>query len=361
MDSGQTNKRPYEKKYPDRNVRRREQYKVKMANEKSALALHEVLTSQVLQRSRFDRMTSTISTDTSSGHLQYTPNIMDSSYTSKTESKVTLLPSFPAFDKRNPLCTYEKGSTSAVPNEQNDTAEIVITKGRSRNNRTAMNIKLRSDYVPLKNTQNCKFCSAKRFEYESPGFCCGTGTVKIISHRMPAKLHNLYFENNEKSQHFRTYIRTYNNSFAFTSLGVNYDTDLARRNRGIYTFRVQGRMYHLIDDLYPGGKKSKNLQLYFYDNNNELANRMACSNKINESIVSELMDMLKVNPYSFFIRSLIDIPELQNFHIGLKCDPGLDQRVYNLPTSSEIAAIWVEDNDNNITHAHIFKFIPTAT
>ncbi|XP_075111905.1 uncharacterized protein LOC142182019 [Nicotiana tabacum] len=140
-----------------------------MANKKSALALHEVLTSQVLQRRRFDRMTSTISTDiTSSGHLQYIPNIMDSCYTSKqfntiniccayayyVESKVILLQSFPAFDKRNPLCTYEK-----------------------------------------------------------------------------------------------------------------------------------------------------------------------------------------------------DIPELQNFHIGLKCDPGLDQRVYNLPTSSEIAAIWVEDNDNNITHA----------
>ncbi|XP_016490183.1 uncharacterized protein LOC107809981 isoform X1 [Nicotiana tabacum] len=78
---------------------------------------------------------------------------------------------------------------------------------------------------------------------------------------------------------------------------------------------------------------------------------MAYSNKINESIVRELIDILRINPYSFFIRSLIDIPELQNFHIGLKCDPGLDQRVYNLPTSSEVAAIWVENNDNSINHA----------
>lgn len=67
--------------------------------------------------------------------------------------------------------------------------------GRARNNKIAMNIELRSDYMPLKRVPNCKFCFAKRFEYESPGFCCGTGTVKIISHRMPTKIHDLYFEN----------------------------------------------------------------------------------------------------------------------------------------------------------------------
>lgn len=64
---------------------------VKMDNEKSALALHEVLTSQVLQRSHFEGMASTISTDiTSSGHLQYIPNIMDSCYTSKQVSILIL-------------------------------------------------------------------------------------------------------------------------------------------------------------------------------------------------------------------------------------------------------------------------------
>lgn len=43
----------------------------------------------------------------------------------------------------------------------------------------------------------------------------------------------------------------YNNMFTFTSLVVKYDRDLARRNRGIYTFRVQEKMYHFIDDLVP--------------------------------------------------------------------------------------------------------------
>nr|XP_009767467.1 PREDICTED: uncharacterized protein LOC104218629 [Nicotiana sylvestris] len=82
---------------------------------------------------------------------------------------------------------------------------------------------------------------------------------------------------------------------------------------------------------------ANNLQLYFYDNAKELKN---CSDKLNESTVKELMDILKGNPYSIFLRSLTDMPNLQNFHIALKCDAGLDQRVYNVPTTTEIAAIW---------------------
>nr|XP_016457584.1 PREDICTED: uncharacterized protein LOC107781402 [Nicotiana tabacum] len=42
---------------------------------------------------------------------------------------------------------------------------------------------------------------------------------------------------------------------------------------------------------------------------------------------------------------------LQNFHIALKSDAGLDQRLYNLPTTAEIAAIWVDENDGSPTHA----------
>ncbi|KAG5604994.1 hypothetical protein H5410_026486 [Solanum commersonii] len=105
------------------------------------------------------------------------------------------------------------------------------------------------------------------------------------------------------------------------------------------------------DNLYPNGKKAKNLQLYFYDHDNELANRMVCSDKVDESIVLELMDILRINPYSFFVQSLIHIPQLHNFHIALKCDSGLDQQLYNLPTSSEIAETWVEKDDNTVSHA----------
>ncbi|XP_075107418.1 uncharacterized protein LOC107819940 isoform X1 [Nicotiana tabacum] len=155
---------------------------------------------------------------------------------------------------------------------------------------------------------------------------------------------DLYTGNTEEAKHFRTYIRAYNNMFAFTSLGVTNDKDLARRYHGIYTFRVQGQMYHFIPGLLPFDKKGKNMQLYFYDNENELANRMACSRNINESIVKRLMHVLSINPYSIFLKSLTNVPKLSDCYIALKCEPKSDQRVYNLPTTTEVAGIWVHDN-----------------
>lgn len=68
---------------------------------------------------------------------------------------------------------------------------------------------------------------------------------------MPNELLSLYLGNTKESEHFRTYIRLYNNMFAFTSLEVKYDKVLAKKNHGIYTFKVQGQMYHFINDLIP--------------------------------------------------------------------------------------------------------------
>ncbi|WMV51581.1 hypothetical protein MTR67_044966 [Solanum verrucosum] len=99
---------------------------------------------------------------------------------------------------------------------------------------------LPKDYLLLKKVPNCKFCAAKRFQYESPGFCCDNGSIRLTSHNMPTELRNLLLGDSKESQHFRTYSRAYNNMFAFTSLGVHYDRELSKRNRGIYTFKVQG-------------------------------------------------------------------------------------------------------------------------
>ncbi|KAG5588307.1 hypothetical protein H5410_048741 [Solanum commersonii] len=139
--------------------------------------------------------------------------------------------------------------------------------------------------------------------------------------------------------------------FAFTSLGVTYDKALAKRYHGIYTFRVQGQMYHFIPDLLSSSEKPKNLQLYFYDNESELANRMAYSVHISESTVKKLMTILSKNPYSIFIKSLMNIPTISDFCIALKCHSGLDQRVYNLPSASEVAGIWLEHDSTGLIRA----------
>ncbi|KAG6621819.1 hypothetical protein I3842_Q005000 [Carya illinoinensis] len=195
-------------------------------------------------------------------------------------------------------------------------------------------------YVPC-----CRHCKAKRFYHETNGFCCADGTISLATNAVPDQLYDLFTSNTDESAHFKTYIRTYNNKFAFTSFGVKFDEDLCRRNRGIYTFRTQGQIYHYINDLIPLNGRPSYLQLYFYDTEHELENRISDSDRMNPSIISQLIDILHINPYSLFFRSLGDLSNLENQVIHIRSDVGLDQRVFNVPTSSQVAAIWVENED----------------
>ncbi|KAG6730872.1 hypothetical protein I3842_01G101300, partial [Carya illinoinensis] len=195
-------------------------------------------------------------------------------------------------------------------------------------------------YVPC-----CRYCKAKRFYHETNGFCCADGTISLATNAVPDQLYDLFTSNTDESTHFKTYVRTYNNKFAFTSFGVKFDRDLCRRNRGIYTFRTQGQIYHYINDLIPLNGRPSYLQLYFYDTEHELENRISDSNRMNPSIIAQLIDILRINPYSVFFRSLGDLPNLENQVIHIRSDAGLDQRVFNAPTSSQVAAIWVENED----------------
>ncbi|XP_042968932.1 uncharacterized protein LOC122301587 [Carya illinoinensis] len=195
-------------------------------------------------------------------------------------------------------------------------------------------------YVPC-----CRHCKAKRFYHETNGFCCADGTISLATNAVPDQLYDLFTSNTDESAHFKTYVRTYNNKFAFTSFGVKFDEDLCRRNRGIYTFRTQGQIYHYINDLIPLNGRPSYLQLYFYDTEHELENRISDSDRMNPSIIAQLIDILHINPYSLFFRSLGDLSNLENQVIHIRSDVGLDQRVFNVPTSSQVAAIWVENED----------------
>lgn len=145
--------------------------------------------------------------------------------------------------------------------------------------------------------------------------------------------------------------------FAFTTLGVNYDKVLAKRNHGIYTFKVQGQMYHFINDLVSSDGQPRNLQLYFYDDNTEILNRMASASILRQTVVQKLMDILKIIPYRIFLKYLLQISELPNFYIALRYGSDLDQWVYNQPSVSEVAALWLDQetsNNNSIPHIRIY-------
>lgn len=82
---------------------------------------------------------------------------------------------------------------------------------------------------------------------------------------------------------------------------------------------------------------------------------MASSSILRHSVVEKLMDILKIHPYCIFLKSLIHIPYLSSFYIALRCGPSLDQRVYKLPTVSDVAALWLQQATNhNSSGPHIW-------
>ena len=141
---------------------------------------------------------------------------------------------------------------------------------------------------------------------------------------------------------------------AFSSMGVNNDKGLATNTNGIYTFRVQGQIYHFIDDLLPRNEGPKYLQLYFYDTEHAIENRSRFFSSLRPDIISMLVDVLARNPDANFFRSLREFDINEESQILLKRDDGLDQRVFNTPIASQVAAIWLDENASKSRQIIVF-------
>ncbi|XP_071921822.1 uncharacterized protein [Coffea arabica] len=239
---------------------------------------------------------------------------------------------------------YVASTSSAAPN----CSPPVLPRGRNLHHppsRLALLENVPTESLLLPTAPNYEHCGAKRFHSEPPSFCCSEGEISIVAPAMPYALKRLFIGDDEECELFRKNSRTYNNNVAFTSYGAKYDRELTKNTKGVYTFRVQGQVYHFLDGLISPSNKSSGVQLYFFDTDEELAKRVEISDKLWLTTLRLLMTILQENPCTRFFKNLRDLPALDNHTIVLKCYLGLDQRVFNLPTASQVAAIWTETND----------------
>ena len=148
-------------------------------------------------------------------------------------------------------------------------------------------------------SNQCDFCSAFIFKHESEGFCCLKGKIKLPLPDPPKVLKDLLKSNNN----FRTNIRSYNNSLALASLGIDKKEIM---NEGFSpSLKFQGTIYHNIGALKPNeGEQPKFAQHYIHDASmtadDEVAMRMKSANNTNlkPDIVKQLQEMLHIhNPY----------------------------------------------------------------
>lgn len=122
---------------------------------------------------------------------------------------------------------------------------------------------------------------------------------------------------------------------------MKLDKELATSRQGVYTFRAQGQVYHDLPSLIPSGNTPCYFQLYFYDTDKEVQNRLNVLSEISldKSIVEKLMEVLSGSPYSQVLWKL-HVP-LDSYQIHIRSDAKLDQRVYNTPSADQVAAIWI--------------------
>ena len=114
---------------------------------------------------------------------------------------------------------------------------------------------------------------------------------------------------------------------------------------GVYTFRVCGALYHALDDLLSGDHGPRHLQLYIYDTDENLLHMVKRFPNLRLDLIRRILKILEHNPYAQVFKSLGAVPNLDEYRITLNTDINLDQRRYNAPTTSQVAAIWVEGSD----------------
>ncbi|KAK1404907.1 hypothetical protein POM88_004512 [Heracleum sosnowskyi] len=207
----------------------------------------------------------------------------------------------------------------------------------------------------------CEFCQAymwkeervnKNSKHGKPIFslCCRKGQINLPkAPPTPSYLWQLY-NDPKKGPLFRKCSRMYNSMFSFTSTGGNIDHSV-NNGCGPYVYRLNGQNHHVFGSLIPNdGETPKFCQLYIYDTENEVSNRMQWmdiddNDKINSEIVEGLMKMLDytnelVKEFRVARDRFKDSPYV-DLKIVLKVCRSQSGRENNIGLSNEVAAIMV--------------------
>nr|GEV87253.1 ATP-dependent DNA helicase PIF1-like [Tanacetum cinerariifolium] len=130
------------------------------------------------------------------------------------------------------------------------------------------------------------------------------GKVRLSKfHEAPPPLNRLLDYTDPTTVKFREKIRVYNSMFCFTSFGARIDHSI-NIGRAPYTFRINGQNYHRIGSLLPKeGIQPRYAQLYFFDTENEVQNRMSTFTDkeslegLDPNIVQRLIEMLNQSSF----------------------------------------------------------------
>lgn len=182
--------------------------------------------------------------------------------------------------------------------------------------------------------------------------CCSKGTIKLPrTPPTPAYLLNIY-NHPVKGKRFRNQIRLYNTMFAFTSMGGRVDNSI-NNGSSPYVYRLNGQNHHLFGSLIPNdGEDPKFCQLYIYDTENEVENRLKWvsvkdGKTVDADIVEGLLTMLdetnELTKYFRMARDRFKEQPVQDLKIVMKVCRSVTGHENFIGPSNEVGAIMVGD------------------
>ncbi|XP_057734424.1 uncharacterized protein LOC130949818 [Arachis stenosperma] len=219
-------------------------------------------------------------------------------------------------------------------------------------------------------SHTCIYCKALMWDHErlsksinsvTPhfGLCCMDGKVELpLMKQAPDNLKALYFLDDEMGRYYQKNIRAFNAMFSFTTMAGKINHKI-NNGSGPPSFILSGQNYHSIGSLIPqANEKPRFAQLYIYDTENEIHNRISAVlpvssvGNLEHDIVCMLKNMLdEHNALAQSFRYARDrFTESHSLDMKLKLirRREKDGRRYNLPTASEVAALVVGDIDDSL-------------
>ncbi|KAJ8657750.1 hypothetical protein O0I10_006565 [Lichtheimia ornata] len=209
---------------------------------------------------------------------------------------------------------------------------------------------------------SCPFCGALMWMEEkvvgssriNPRFalCCSQGNTRLpIPNEPPSEIIDLITADrtsrNQSHVNFMNNIRAYNSMFAFCSIKANYDRRLADGSDGVPTYRINGTMYHHMGALSAReGQEPKFSQIYFLDEQEQMARRTTLFSGLDNEIIEMLQRLIStVNPMALRFRSAYEIHSnnpVSEVQVVIKSARQLGRR-FDTPTCAEVAAVPVEN------------------
>ena len=86
------------------------------------------------------------------------------------------------------------------------------------------------------------------------------------------------------------------------------------------------QIYHKLDQLRPGKKGPRHMQLYFYDTDETLSQRIKRSPHPDSKLIRSILLILENNPYVRVFRSVSQMQNLDELKIELNTSISVDQR-----------------------------------